>query len=217
MDRAHPTPPVAPAAGRLIWALLGAAAVAALASAPAVDAQEAPPAVAPDSARVQAQTQVQAPRGVSPRGAFLRAAALPGWGHASIGAYHRGAFYFLVESASAWMLVKTRRRFTDVERRLRFEEDLLRADLFSEGVTDEAEIRKRLDGDATLEDLRDLREARRQQREDWTAASVFLVLLSGVDAYVSAHLRDFPAPLSLEAVPVGNGRVEISLGVNLPR
>ncbi len=217
MDRAHPAPTLAPAARRLIWALLGTAALGALASAPALAAQEARPAVPSDSAQSQAQLQGQAPRGVSPRGAFLRAAALPGWGHASIGAYHRGAFYFLVESASAWMLVKTRRRFTDVERRLRFEEDLLRTDLLAGGVTDEAEIRKRLDEDATLEDLRDLREARRQQREDWTAASAFLVLLAGVDAYVSAHLRDFPAPLSLEAVPVGNGRVEISLGVNLPR
>jgi len=219
MDRAHRTPTVAPAARRFTRALLGAAALGAFASAPALQGQEAPRAGAPDSAQVQAPVPAQAeiPRGVSPRGAFLRAAALPGWGHASIGSYHRGAFYFLVESASAWMLVKTRRRFADVERRLRFEEDVLRADLLSEGVTDEAEIRKRLDGDATLGDLRDLREARRQQREDWTAASAFLVLLAGVDAYVSAHLRDFPAPLSLEAVPVGSGRVEISLGINLPR
>jgi hypothetical protein len=148
---------------------------------------------------------------------FLRAVALPGWGHASIGSYHRGAFYFVAEGASAWMLVKTRRRFSDADRRLRFEEDLLRADLRAEGVTEEAEIRRRLDADAALGNLRDLKEARRQQREDWTAVSIFFVLISGVDAYVSAHLREFPAPLSFDAQPVGNGRVDISLGLSLPR
>ncbi len=176
-----------------------------------VAAQVAPPAV-------QADTATPPPaRGTSPGGAFLRAALLPGWGHASIGSYHRGAFYFVAESASAWMLVKTRRRFSDAGSRLRFEEDLLRSDLVAKGVTEEAEILELLEADATLEDLRNLREARRQQREDWTAVSLFLVLLAGVDAYVSAHLQDFPAPLSLDAQPMGNGRVEFSLGISLPR
>jgi hypothetical protein len=123
----------------------------------------------------------------------------------------------VAEGASAWMLVKTRRRFSDVQSRLRFEEDLLRADLAAQGVTDEAEILELLEADVTLEDLRNLRAARRQQREDWTAVSIFLVLLAGVDAYVSAHLQHFPAPLTLDAQPVGNGRVEFSLGVSLPR
>lgn len=221
MDRAPRTTRSAPFGRQRSRALLGTLALGALALGvlalgvlvPAVPlgAQEAAPAVAPDS------TPVPRARGASPGGAFLRAAVLPGWGHASIGAYHRGAFYFLVESASAWMLVKTRRRFSDADRRLRFEEDLMRADLVSAGVNDEAEIREQLEADPMLEDLRNLKEARRQQREDWTAVSLFLVLLSGVDAYVSAHLQDFPAPLTLEAQPVGNGRLELSLGFSLPR
>jgi hypothetical protein len=190
---------------------VGAFALGALCVAAPVGAQEAPTAAAPDSATAKPA------RGTSPRGAFLRAVALPGWGHASIGSYHRGAFYFVVEGASAWMLVKTRHRFTDVGSRLRFEEELQRADLVAEGVTEEAEILKRLDADATLEDLRNLKEARRQQREDWTAVSIFLALLSGVDAYVSAHLGNFPVPLSLDAQPAGNGRMELSVGISLPR
>jgi hypothetical protein len=190
---------------------VGAFALGALCAAAPVGAQEAPAAAAPDSAVTRPT------RGLSPRSVFLRAVVLPGWGHASIGSYHRGAFYFVVEGASAWMLVKTRRRFSDVEGRLRFEEDLLRADLAAGGVTDEAEILKRIEADATLEDLRNLKGARRQQREDWTSVSIFLVLLSGVDAYVSAHLRNFPVPLSLDAQPVGNGRMELSMGINLPR
>lgn len=212
MNRAHRPHLGASPRRRTARALLGVLALGAAGALAPLSAQEVPPAeAAPDS------VAVPRPRGIAPRSAFLRAVALPGWGHSSIGAYHRGAFYFVVEGASAWMLVKTRRRLSDAGNRLRFEEDLLRADLVAAGVTDEAEILKRLDADATLEDLRNLKEARRQQREDWTAVSAFLVLLSGVDAYVSAHLRNFPAPLSLEAQPAGNGRVELSLGFSLPR
>ena len=211
MDRADRTPPTA-APRRRRTALPCAAVVGLLVLASPLPGQEAPPPAQPDSA---AAAPVR--KGIAPRNAFLRAVALPGWGHASIGAYHRGAFYFVVEGASAWMLVKTRRRFSDVNARLRFEEDLLRADLLAEGVTEEADILKELEADATLKDLRNLKEARRQQREDWTAVSVFLVLLAGVDAYVSAHLGNFPAPLSLDAEPIGNGRMEISVGISLPR
>ena len=191
---------------------MGAFALGALCTAAPLGAQDTTTVAAP-----QGSALVEPARGVSPRGAFLRAAALPGWGHASIGAYHRGAFYFILEGASAWMLIKTRRRFSDAESRLGFREGLLRADLVAGGVTEEAEILKRLEADPTLEDLRNLQEARRQQREDWTSVSLFLVLLSGVDAYVSAHLQNFPLPLSLDAQPVGNGRMELSLGINLPR
>lgn len=181
--------------------------------APPARAQQAPPPVAPDTAAPLAL----AARGVSPGGAFLRAVLLPGWGHASIGSYHRGAFYFVVEGATAWTLFKTRRRFTEAQERLLFHETLLRADLVAQGVTEEAEILEALEDDASLQDLRDLEESRRQQREDWTALGIFLLFLSGADAFVSAHLKDFPAPLELGVQPVGNGRVELSVGVSLPR
>lgn len=182
----------------------------ALCAAAPIAAQETPATPRPDSV-------APARRGVSPRGAFLRAALVPGWGHASIGAYHRGAFYFLTQSASAYMLVKTRHHYAQAQDRIRFTERLLRADLAGRGVTDEADIRKALDADATLQDLQDLREARRQQREDWTAVTMFLMLLSGVDAYVSAHLRDFPVPLEMGAAPVAEGRVQVSFALSLPR
>jgi len=193
-------------AGALRWALaLGVLLVAA-----PLGAQEVPPPQAADTVRV-------APAGPSPRGAFLRAVAFPGWGHASIGTYHRGAFYFVLQGASSWMLLRTRHRFTEVGSRMAWRSDVVRSDLAASGVTDESEIQKALDADAGLEDLRDLQEARRQQREDWTAVTLFLMLLSGVDAYVSAQLGNFPTPLTVEAQPVGNGRVEISVGISLPR
>ncbi|HSG07570.1 MAG TPA: DUF5683 domain-containing protein [Longimicrobiales bacterium] len=169
-----------------------------------------PTAPAEDTVTVQAS-------GVSPRGAFLRAAAIPGWGHASIGSYKRAGFYFFTEGATAWSLVKTRRRVAEAEERVRFREGIVRADLAAEGVTDPEEIQTRLDDDKVLQDLLALEEARRQQREDWTALAIFLLFLSGADAYVSAHLKDFPAPIQVNVEPVGNGRIDLSVGVKLPR
>ncbi len=156
--------------------------------------------------------------GVSPRGAFLRALALPGWGHAAIGSYNRGAFYFVLESATAWALIKTRKRLNDARQRASFREGIVRQDLAAQGQTDPDTILAHLNGDEQLTDLNALATARKGQQEDWIALGVFLVFLSGADAYVSAHLSHFPAPITLDAVPVGtSGRVELSVGVRLPR
>ena len=203
--------------GRLRRTLVSACAVWALAGVSPAAGQEPTPSPL-SGATMAASDSVQAVAGgVTPGGAFLRAVLLPGWGHASIGSYHRGAFYFVVEGATAWTLLKTRRRYSEAEDRVRFQEALLRSDLEAQGVTDEAEILEALDADPTLEDLRNLQEARRQQREDWTAVGIFLLFLSGADAFVSAHLKDFPVPLELNAQPVGNGRMELSVGFSLPR
>jgi len=156
--------------------------------------------------------------GVSPRGAFLRALALPGWGHAAIGSYNRGAFYFVMESATAWQLIRTRERLMDARRRHAFREMVLRQDLAAEGITDPSEIQTRLNADEKLTDLDALATARKSQQEDWIALGVFVVFLSGADAYVSAHLSHFPAPLSLRAAPSGMpGRMDLGFGVRLPR
>jgi hypothetical protein len=142
---------------------------------------------------------------------------VPGWGHASIGSYKRAGFYFVTEGATLWSLVKTRRRYGEATERVAFREGVLRADLADEGITDDEVIQERLDGDEGLQDLLALQEARRQQREDWTALTIFLMFLSGADAYVSAHLKDFPAPVEFTAQPVGDGRMELSLGIRFPR
>jgi hypothetical protein len=167
--------------------------------------------VRPDSAlsRPAAET--------SPRGAFLRAVLVPGWGHASIGSYRRGAFYFVAESATGWALTKAIQRVHEAQGRIRFRESELRAQLAADGVVDPQEIQAGLDDDAVLQDLNDLEVARRMQREDWTSLAIFLVFLSGADAYVSAHLRHFPAPIQLDAQPAGNGRMELSFGITPPR
>ena len=47
--------------------------------------------------------------------------------------------------------------------------------------------------------------SKRQQVQDWTVLWVFNHFFAGAEAYVSAHLMDFPKELKLEALPRGVG------------
>ena len=47
--------------------------------------------------------------------------------------------------------------------------------------------------------------AKRQEVQDWLVLWVFNHLFSGAEAYVSAHLQDFPADLKIQAYPRGIG------------
>ena len=151
--------------------------------------------------------------GASPGGAFLRAMLVPGWGHASIGSHTRGGFYVLAESSTGWMLFRTLARLGAAKdvRALR-EAQVLRV-LEAEGVTDALAIDRALEADPGVDDARDLVEARRQQFQDWLALGVFLVFLSGADAFVSAHLQDFPEPVS---VGLRSGPGGVDLAISLP-
>ena len=53
---------------------------------------------------------------------------------------------------------------------------------------------------------------KRQEVQDWLTLWVFNHLFSGAEAYVSAHLRDFPPDLKVRAFPNG-----IGVSVPLPR
>ncbi|MEP6745899.1 MAG: hypothetical protein ABJB33_10425 [Gemmatimonadota bacterium] len=54
--------------------------------------------------------------------------------------------------------------------------------------------------------------AKRQEQQDWFTVLIFNHLMSGLDAYVSSHLYDFPGDLELQALPSGGMR----FGVTLP-
>ena len=134
---------------------------------------------------------------VSPGGAFLRAVLVPGWGHVSIGANARAGAYFAIESAVAYGIIRTRRRISEAASRANFRELLLREDLTTKGITDPNQIENALESDATLADLKSLGESRSDQQEDLVAFGLFLLFLSGADAFVSAHLKDFPDPIAI--------------------
>ena len=153
---------------------------------------------------------------VTPGGAFLRAVLVPGWGHVSIGANARAGVYFAIESAVAYGIIRTRRRISEVASRMNFRETLLHEELVTQGITDPNQIESALKSDATLADLKSLGESRSDQQEDLVAFGLFLLFLSGADAFVSAHLKDFPDPIAIEGGPTNDGRLEIGLRLRLP-
>ncbi|MCY4572030.1 MAG: hypothetical protein OXF01_04440 [Gemmatimonadetes bacterium] len=186
-----------------LW-LLAASAGSAQAQVTAADA-------VPDS--VPAADSV--PAGLSPPGAFLRGAIIPGWGHVATGSTTRGAFYFGWESLTGWMIYKSHRRLGAARRQVTLWEDRVTARLLREGVEPES-VEAQLERHPEIIRYRGLVDARAEQREDWFALGVFILLLSGVDAFVSTHLRDFPEPLTVEGDPV-TGTVEVAFRVPLGR
>ena len=144
----------------------------------------------------------------SPAGAFLRGATIPGWGHAASGSLTRGAFYFGFEAAAGWMLLKTMRRLGSARQQLSLWEERVTERLARSGVTEPDEIDAELGRDEEVLRLRSIVDAREDQREDWFAVALFTLLMSGVDAFVSAHLQNFPDPLTVEG---GDGSVEVAI------
>jgi hypothetical protein len=58
-------------------------------------------------------------------------------------------------------------------------------------------------------------EAKRREHEDWVVLLVFNHLFAGLEAYVSAHLADFPGDLRLEAVPGGGVGASVSVPIRV--
>jgi hypothetical protein len=157
--------------------------------------------------------QEEAPGRITPRGAFIRSGLLPGYGHAKVGAYGRGAFYFLVEAIAGFMVVKTNGQVQLAKDRRVLWETVMSERLQADGALDYNALEAALAEDPRVEDLRGLEEARKGQMEDWVALSIFFLFLGGADAYVSAHLADFPGAVEVNANPSGGVEVGFSLPV----
>lgn len=152
--------------------------------------------------------------GISPRGALLRSFLIPGWGQAATGSPGRGGFYLLAEAGSIWMLTKTAGHLSFATSVRRTVERETEQRLLAAGIRPDS-IPLLMDGDEGVVSARSLEESRRQQREDWLALGLFVLLLGGVDAFVSAHLQDFPEPLTVEPV-AGETGMRLEVGVSIP-
>jgi hypothetical protein len=162
----------------------------------------------------------------SPGGAFLRSVLVPGWGQAAYGAYFRGGVYFAAESGSWFMLLKTMAKLGEARDIEKWRMGAVRDSLMAAIAADEElaeQYRQRAEGLEMAVDLevdqhpdvlgsRKLVNARKEQREDWIVLTLFWMLASGVDAFVTAHLSDFPARVNAEPRP--DGRLDV--GVSLP-
>ena len=166
---------------------------------------------------VPAGTRTESSNGrVSPGGAFFRSLLLPGWGQAAVGSYGRGGFYFATESVVAWMLFKTNRRQRASRAILSLREGEAEAFHMALGVTDPDSLLALIEADPLVTDARALDEVRSQQFEDWLAFGVFMLFLSGADAFVAAHLADFPEPLTPGFQALPDGGFEASLSITVP-
>ena len=142
---------------------------------------------------------------------------VPGWGQAANGSYSRAAFYVITEAAAGFMIFKTHRFLGSAREILAARERAAIAGL-PNLVLPADTLQAILDAAPGIEGGRSLVDARSQQREDWIAFGVFMLLLNGADAFVSAHLRDFPDPLDVETafVPGPHPRAEVSVGFRWP-
>lgn len=200
----------------LLRLFLSLACLAVIATAAPVRAQN--PVLEPDTMPVADTIPRELP---SPRAALVRAMLVPGWGHLYTEEYAHGTVYFAIQSTSWFMLGKTIRRLNEVadrEDRLR----VLAADSLELAMAADPELAEALeDPDAYEEALltypglrnaRNLARARRQQRQDWITYTLFFTFAAAVDAYVTAHLKDFPTDIIAE--PAVGGR--FNLGVQIP-
>lgn len=173
------------------------------------------PVFAPDTMLIADTVPQEFP---SPRGAFMRAVLVPGWGHFHTGSYTRGAVYLTLQTTSWFMLGKTIMRLNDVQDRdellTRLAADSLEAAMAADPALAE-QLQNPQAYDAALltypglRNARGLVNARRQQRQDWITYTLFFTFAAGVDAYVTAHLKDFPADIMAE--PGRDGRMNLGL------
>ena len=164
--------------------------------------QNAPAPVSPD-----------APRRHSPGGAFLRSVLIPGWGQATVGSPNRGGFYFAVESVSLWMILKTSKTLGSAQDIAALRRADAEARVIASGVTDALEIESLVDEDEVVQTAEELVSIRSQQKEDWLAFGLFFLFLGGADAFVAAHLADFPQPLKTAIRPLPDRGVELAFSV----
>jgi hypothetical protein len=161
------------------------------------------------------------PEGLAHRTAFVRALLVPGWGHFSMGETRRGLVYLTLQTTSWAMLAKTMHGLgeaRDVERPLA----QAAADSLSRAMAADTALARRLQNSRAYEtalltypgltEARALAQSRQRHRQDWITYTLVATFAAAVDAYVTAHLADFPA----EITATRNYDHSLSVGVRLP-
>jgi hypothetical protein len=161
--------------------------------------------------------------GPGPGGAMLRSILLPGWGQAAYHAYFRGAVYYAGWAGTWFMNLKNFAKLDEIRQMRTIRRGMVLDSLLAAAATDTVlanELanptqRDQLIGQDSVENnMRLVENSRKQQRQDWIALTIFWTLASGVDAFVTAHLADFPAIITTEPGTYGGValRIEVPLG-----
>lgn len=171
-----------------------------------------------DTAAADSGSVAEPPRA---RDAMIKSMLVPGWGQASVGATRRGGVFFAIQSTSWYMLLRTIGRLGEAKQIEDAQADLV-GDSLRLAMEDDEALREALSEPGAFEaaveeaervvDARGLVDARRQQRQDWIAYTLFFTFASAVDAYVAAQLSDFPVELDTGRRADGS----ISVGARVP-
>lgn len=149
-----------------------------------------------------------------PGKALMRSLLLPGWGQFSVGAWKRGAFFVVAQGSSYYMLVRTKSRLDRAQDRLALRRGLARDSIIANADSlprDTLNLQSRIDSVDAVISSNSLVQSRERHMQDWITYTLFFTLASGVDAFVAAHLADFPADITTERRPGGATEVRISI------
>ena len=149
---------------------------------------------------------------VAPSTALMRSLLVPGWGQFSVGATKRGVFFVALQGTSYYMLARTLSRLGDAEDHEAEQVALARDSILA--LEDTSNLQLRIDSVDAVIGARSLVNSRERQRQDWIAYTLFFTFASGIDAFVAAHLADFPA--QIDAEPRAQGGMELRFSVPLP-
>ena len=162
-----------------------------------------------DTVRVPAAVRVEGPTVVrvdstlqppiSPRRAFLYSLAAPGSAQVILGRPRTAAIFVGIEALA---IVLARKSANDLREAKRHVGDSVIAAYQIDATTGRAVLESLgrpiplsyLSGEFTPAQV----DARRTHLEDWVTALVFNHLISGAEAFVSAHLWDLPAQVSMQ-------------------
>jgi len=171
--------------------------------------------VVADTAAPVQETTVEP--GPTPRGAFLRAVALPAWGHLYINEPVRGGVFFGLQTASYFMLVKTLGKLGEAEERRDLAVGLAADSIRLVMETDTALARRLADpvlfdeavqAAPRVEAPQALVDSRTRHRQDWLVYTATFTFAAAVDAYVAAHLKGFP---DFDITPATDGAVRLRM------
>ena len=153
---------------------------------------------------------------LSPKGAVLRAFALPGWGQFYTGHRMRGFMYAGAEVGFATLGFLKQREVNDFKEEMQ----LARLDFVAEDQALHPDSAYSLEDTLALYDrfgttpagaaLESTLEAKQRRREDFFTYAVFAVLFGAIDAFVSAHLDPYHEA-GISASPQRDGGVRLDL------
>jgi hypothetical protein len=138
---------------------------------------------------------------ITTRAAFVRGLLIPGWGHVGTESYFRGGVFVAAQTSAWWMIWKSMSQRNEARRLRETEVSIAEDRMRARGIMDPDSVSFLAEQDPALERWDLLLERRDEQVEDWIFLSAFLALLGAVDAFVAAHLWDFPEALALGVGP----------------